>query len=273
MTTREGRCANDDLYYRVWEAPSPRAVVVLAHGYAEHSGRYHHVGEALADAGFETWALDHRGHGQSVGDRADIGSLASAVGELDDFVVLAQDQHPGVPVFLLGHSMGGLIAVAYTQEHQDRLAGLIVSGPAVGPPNPMFESLLEMDEIPVINLAPLVSRDPAVVSDYETDPLNYRGPMPRALIQEFARVQEVRDRFSRIRIPVLAMHGSEDALVAPQASEDLAAGVSSDDVTLTIWPGLYHEIMNEPEKEQVIGEMAVWISKHVGEARPEGEGG
>lgn len=262
MADREGRFSGNRLFYRIWRASPARAVAVLAHGYAEHSGRYEHVGRALVGAGLATFALDHHGHGQSEGERANIRSVADAVADLDAFVDLATSEVPGVPVFLVGHSMGGLIAVAYAEVHESRLAGLAVSGPALVL-NPAFEAMEAMDEIPDLPLGPLVSRDPLVVADYESDPLNYHGPFPRDMIRAFAEIKAVRDSFSLITIPVLAMHGEADALVAPQASEDLAAGVSSEDVTLRIWPGLYHEIWNEPEKEETVGALVEWITRRV----------
>ncbi len=262
MTTREGRFSDDQLYYRMWEASAPRATIVLSHGYAEHSGRYEHVGDALAGAGFSTWALDHFGHGQSHGERASIGSLSRAVANLDAFVDLVATQDGGLPRFLLGHSMGGLIATAYAEEHQDRLAGLILSGAAVAV-SPALEMLKDLEEIPEIPMGPLVSRDPDVVKDYENDPLNYLGPMPRAMIDAFGDIAGVRDGLSEITLPILVMHGEADALVPSQASDDVAANVSSKDVTLKIWPELYHEIYNEPERAEVLATTITWLNAHL----------
>jgi acylglycerol lipase len=262
MTTREGRFAGGRLYYRAWEAPSPHATVVLAHGYAEHSGRYEHVGDALAAAGFTTWALDHAGHGQSEGERASVGTLAGAVEDLDAFVDAVLEEGAPQPVFLLGHSMGGLISTAYAEKHQDRLKGLALTGPAVAV-NEALAALQEMDEIPVIDLSPLVSRDPAIVADYQNDPLNFHGPMPRTMITAMLEIAGVRDRLGDISIPVLVMHGEDDGLVPAQASRDIAEGVSATDVTLKIWPGLYHEILNEPERNEVIAVLRDWLEAHV----------
>src|SRR4051812_23499958 len=114
VTRREGRFRDDRLAYRVWETPDPKAIVVIAHGYAEHSGRYDHVGAALAEAGFSAWALDHMGHGLSHGDdRGNPGEIEDVVSDMDDFVTLASSSAPGLPVFLIGHSMGGMLAIAY----------------------------------------------------------------------------------------------------------------------------------------------------------------
>jgi acylglycerol lipase len=255
MADRDGVFAGDRLFYRAWDAPSPVGTVVLAHGYAEHSGRYEHVGAAFADAGYTTWALDHTGHGQSEGERGSIGSIPSAVADLDAFVDLITADGP---VFLVGHSMGGLIATAYAEDHQDRLTGLVLSGPALAV-NEQLAALAELEEIPEISLAPLVSRDPAVVAAYENDPLNYLGPMPRSMFTVFADIQKVRARLSEITVPVLVMHGGSDGLVPPVASEDVASSVSSSDVTLDIRPGLYHEIFNEPEQAEVIATVVDWI--------------
>ena len=260
MSDRDGRFADGRLFYRVWDSASATALVVLAHGYAEHSGRYEHVGQALAKAGFATWALDHFGHGQSEGERAVIGSVESAVADLDSFVDLATAEAPDLPVFLVGHSMGGLIATAYAEDHQNRLAGLVLSGAALAA-NPAILALADMDEIPEMPLAPLVSRDPAVVADYESDPLNYTGPFPRKALDALGVIGSVRSRLGELTIPLLVMHGSDDALVPAQAAEDAAAAVSSADVKLHIWPGLFHEIFNEPEKDEVIAEMVSWISQ------------
>jgi acylglycerol lipase len=264
VSRREGRFSDDRLAYRVWDTADPKAIVVIAHGFAEHSGRYDHVGTALAGAGFAAWALDHAGHGLSKGDeRGNAGSVEDAVADTDKFVTLASASAPSVPVFLLGHSMGGMLAVAYAEQHQDRLAGLVVTGPAVVL-GEMISALLELDEIPAVPLGAFVSRDPAVARAYDDDPLNYHGPIPRAMLEQAPeRIESVRSQFGKIAIPVLAMHGEQDALAPMQASIDVVAGVSSGDRMLRIWPGLYHEIFNEPEKDRVIGEVVRWLSERV----------
>jgi alpha-beta hydrolase superfamily lysophospholipase len=139
---------------------------------------------------------------------------------------------------------------------------LILSGPAVAV-SPVLEALRDMEEIPDVPMGPLVSRDPVIVKDYETDPLNYRGPMPRSMISAFVEIAGVRDRLAQISLPILVMHGEADALVPFQASEDIAATVSSKDVTLKVWPELYHEILNEPEKDEVLAVIVGWLNAHV----------
>ena len=264
VNRREGRFSDDRLAYRVWDVSNPRAIVVIAHGYAEHSGRYDHVGTALAGAGFAAWALDHAGHGLSEGDeRGNAGSVEETVAAMDEFVSLASASAPPVPVFLLGHSMGAMLAIAYAEQHQDRLAGLVVTGAAVVL-GEMISALLELDEIPAVPLGAFVSRDPAVAQAYDEDPLNYHGAIPRDTLEQAPeRIESVRSQFGKITIPILVMHGEHDALAPMQASLDVIAGVSSGDRTLRIWPGLYHEIFNEPEKDLVIGEVVRWVSERL----------
>jgi alpha-beta hydrolase superfamily lysophospholipase len=256
----EGRFAGGRLYYRHWDTAGPAvAQVVIAHGFAEHSGRYAHVASALNEAGFSVWALDHRGHGQSEGERADIESVSAAVADLDLLVDTVRAAVPSGSLFLVGHSMGGLIAAAYAEDHQDRLSGLVLSG-ALLYVAPEIAALADLEEIPDLGLADAVSSDPAVVQAYKDDPLVYLGPPPRRFIESFAQVEDVRARLKELSLPLLAMHGSSDLLVSPQALRDLVAAVSSEDLTAVLWPGLWHEIFNEPRKDEVISTMVRWIA-------------
>ena len=264
ISRREGRFSDDRLAYRVWDVADPRAIVVIAHGYAEHSGRYDHVGAALAEAGLAAWALDHAGHGLSKRDeRGNACSVEEVIADMDEFVSLASASAPSLPVFMIGHSMGGMLAIAYAEQHQERLAGVVVTGSAVVL-GEMIAALLDLDEIPAVPLGEFVSRDPAVALAYDEDPLNYHGAIPRDLLRRAPeRIESVRSQLGKITIPVLAMHGEQDALAPMQASIDIIAGVSSGDRMLRIWPGLYHEIFNEPEKDRVIGEAVRWITEHL----------
>lgn len=255
----EDRFAGGRLYYRHWDSPgSPAAQVVISHGFAEHCGRYEHVAAALNTAGMSVWALDHGGHGLSEGDRGDIGSVASAVADLDLFVDVVRRSAPDGPLYMVGHSMGGLIAAAYAQEHQNRLTGLVLSG-ALLHVAPEVAALADLPEIPDLGLADAVSSDPAVVQAYKDDPLVYLGPPPRNFVESFAQVDDVRNRLKELTLPILAMHGSADLLVSPQALRDLVASASSEDLTAVLWPGMWHEIFNEPRKADVLSTMTTWI--------------
>ena len=259
-TMTEGRLAEDRLYYRLWKPEGePRGQVVIAHGYAEHSGRYGHVAAALTGRGLAVWALDHRGHGQSKGERANIESVWAAVDDLDQFVDQVRASAPTGPLFLVGHSMGGLIAAAYAEEHQDRLAGLALSGPLLHIV-PELLALADLEEIPDLGLADAISTDPAVVQAYKDDPLVYLGPPPRGFLQAAGQVQEVVGRLSELTLPILVMHGSGDLLVSPQALKAVVASVGSEDLTAIVWPGLWHEIFNEPRQAEVLDVLSSWVA-------------
>jgi lysophospholipase len=260
MVHDERRLDGDEVFYRVWRGPDPRAVVVLSHGYAEHSGRYAHVAERLVGAGFVVYAPDHRGHGHSVGERGDIVSWDSVVSDLDSVVDVAVKEHPDAPVFLVGHSLGGAIAVAYALAHQDRLAGLALSAPALQVA-PELLALADLPEIPALPLADAVSSDPVVVQAYKDDPLVYQGPPPRNLLLMMAdAAQTLVSRLPELTVPVQVMHGSADALVPLGALRAVVSGVSSADLVAQVWSGLFHEILNEPTHGAVLDALVGWLA-------------
>lgn len=250
-----------------WWTPREKAVatVVLVHGYAEHSGRYEAVGDALAAAGFAVWATDLTGHGASPGERASVHDVAELVADVRALFGCARDARPALPVFVLGHSMGGLVATTFTLDHQDELAGLVLSGPAVGDPS-TIEPLLALDPLPEVVLSSdLLSRDPRVGADYDRDPLNYRGPFRRETLRTLtAGARRVRERFADLHLPLLVLHGQEDELVTSAASEDLYAAASSHDKELGIYPRLRHEILNEPEGPEIVARIAAWMAARLG---------
>jgi acylglycerol lipase len=264
MTDREGRLAADEVYYRAWDAAgTPRANALLSHGYAEHSGRYDHVARHLNAAGIAVWALDHRGHGQSAGDRGDIVSFDSTVADLDALMDLVAAEGAGRPTFLVGHSLGGAIAIAYALAHADRLTGLSLSAPAIVIAPEML-ALADLPEIPPLPLADGVSSDPDVVQNYKDDPLNYLGAPPRNLLLVMGSVGEQVARLGELTLPVQIMQGSSDLLISPQALKDVVAGVSSTDLVARLWPGLFHEIFNEPTKDAVLDALVAWMVERAG---------
>jgi len=246
--------------------------VVLCHGYAEHSGRYEHVAATLVGAGWAVFALDHRGHGRSSGNRAVIDNLDAALADLDALVDRATAIPVGARPVLLGHSMGGAIAAAYAVRHQDKLSALVCSAPALG----MRATLPAVQRVAMHALAALapntgtvaldatgVSRDPLVVTAYEADPLNYHGKVPARTAREMLRASDlVAARAQEVTLPVLIMVGSADRLVPVQGSRDLAASLGARDVTLTVYDGLYHEVFNEPEGDEVLRDLVAWLDIH-----------
>jgi alpha-beta hydrolase superfamily lysophospholipase len=248
-----------------------RAVVVLAHGASEHSGRYAWTAERLAERGYATHALDHRGHGRSDGGGgAYIDRMDHLVEDLDALVHAAADEHPDVPLFLLGHSMGGCLALAYALAHQDKLDGLVLSAPlaaleaaslaqrAAGRVLSVVAPRLGVFDIDSSG----VSRDPAVVRDYDEDPLNHHGKLPARTVAELANtISAFHDAVPRLTLPMLLMHGTDDPIVPPHGTEMVNERAGSEDKTFIRYDGLYHEILNEPERDRVVGDIADWLDE------------
>jgi lysophospholipase len=260
------------IFRRTWmpDAP-PRALIALAHGAGEHSGRYQHVAERLIGEGYGVYALDHRGHGRSAGPRALVDRMANLVADLDALIVLAAGEHPGAPVFLLGHSMGGAIALRYTIAHQDRLAGLILSAPlAALDAAPTHVKLVAKalsavaPRLPAVAVdSKLVSRDPAVVAAYDADPLVHHGKLPVRTVAELAdAVDSFPAAVTAITVPTLILYGTADGLCPPRGSVMLADRISAEDLTVRSYDGLYHEILNEPERDRVLDDLVGWLGSH-----------
>jgi lysophospholipase len=247
-----------------------RGKVIIAHGFGEHGGRYGYVAERLAREGYLVFAPDHHGHGRSEGTRGRI-SFPEAVADLDRLVDMAHDPPDELPVFMLGHSMGGALALRYALEHADRLAGLILSGPLVQVEGRAAAKLLGRilgtvaPGLPLARLdANLVSRDPEVVRAYVEDPLVFHEPLPAGTVSEFLRhAATLPGEVDRVRLPTLLMYGSEDGLCDPRGAVLISQRIGSSDLTTKSYDGLYHEILNEPEQERVLGDLCSWLAARV----------
>jgi alpha-beta hydrolase superfamily lysophospholipase len=252
------------------DAVDVRAVVVLVHGFGEHSDRYDWVAERLTGAGYAVYAGDHRGHGRSQGPRAVV-DVDAVVADVDRLVDEASSAHPGLPVAMLGHSLGGLIAIRYALAHQRRLRALVLSGPlaALDAPSPALALARGLarfaPKLGVASLDPrLVSRDPAVVAAYREDPLVHHGRIPAQTIAEMARtVERFPDVVGRVTVPTLIVYGTSDGLCPPSGAIMLAERFGSVDLTTRAYEGLYHEILNEPERETVIGDVLGWLGERL----------
>ncbi len=263
-----------DLYYQSWlPQGSPRASVLLVHGLAEHSGRYENLVTALVPQGFAVYALDHRGHGHSDGQRAYVERFAHYVHDLDTFFEMTLAQHPGCQVFMLGHSMGGTISLAYALRHQAKLDGLALSAPGIQvgqgiSPFTVLVCKLLSTLVPKMGVQALdqgaISRDPETVARYDSDPLVYRGKIPARLGAELLKtMQSFADRVPQLHLPVLIMHGGADQIAHPQGSRWLYETAGSADKTLYIYEGYYHEIFNELGRERVLADLSKWLSDHL----------
>lgn len=257
------------IFWRSWlPADSPTGLVLVSHGAGEHSGRYEHVGQALAGAGYAVFALDHRGHGRSAGARAVITRMDDALDDLDALRTLAVGRHAGIPVFLLGHSMGATIALRYAISHGDRLHGLILSGALAeldAAPAPLRAIVPVLSAVaPQLGLIAVdpasVSRDPAVVSAYEADPLVHHGKLPARTIAEIAgAVASFPAAVASITTPTLIAYGTADRLCPPSGSLMLHERIGASDKTLLAYEGLAHEILNEPEQDRVLHDLLGWL--------------
>ncbi|PEG58625.1 lysophospholipase [Mycolicibacterium boenickei] len=262
------------IVYDVWTPDvAPRGVVVLSHGLGEHAGRYHHVARRFGESGLVVYALDHRGHGRSGGKRVYLRDMSEYVGDFRTLVGIAAAQYPALPLLVLGHSMGGGIVFTYGVEYPDEYTAMVLSGPAVAAQAAVSPVLAVVAKVlgkiapglPVENLdANAVSRDPAVVAAYNADPLVWHGKVPAGIARALIIVGETMpQRASALTAPLLVVHGEKDRLVAAEGSRHLVECVGSSDVHLKVYPGLFHEVFNEPEKELVLDDVTTWIETHL----------
>ncbi len=259
------------IVYDTWEVAdqAPRGVVVLSHGFGEHAGRYHHVAQRFGQAGLVTYALDHRGHGRSGGKRVHVNNLAEYTDDFGTLVGIADREYPDLPKVVLGHSMGGGIVFAYASEHPADYDLVVLSGPAVAAQDdvkPLVAVVGKalgsvLPDVPVQQLdANAVSRDPEVVAAYNSDPLVWHGKVPAGVARALLLVGENMPQLARgITKPILVVHGSEDRLIPAKGSEKMVECLGSEDVHLKIYPGLYHEVFNEPERDRVLDDVVSWI--------------
>lgn len=272
MTRTEGSFSGlggTTIDYDVYEPEgTPRGLILVAHGLGEHRGRYHHVADRLAALGLRVAVPDHRGHGTSGGPRCDTRDVSEFTADLETLRKLTLVD--GAPTYLLGHSMGGLIALDYALDHQGDLSALMLSGPLVLPGEDQPPWLVAIAKllgkvVPTLGTLALdpksVSRDPKVVENYENDPLNYHGKVKAGTgAALLTRLQTFPARLPSLTLPLLVMHGEKDKLTNPEGSKLVDKLAGSTDKTLTIYPGLFHEIFNEPEQDQVLTDLTAWLS-------------
>ncbi|MFI0479952.1 lysophospholipase [Actinomadura sp. 9N215] len=245
---------------RIWTDGDPWYVAVLVHGYGEHLGRYDHVAALLARHGAVVCGPDHMGHGRSAGDRALVEDYDDVVADLHTVVESARGEHPGLPVVMIGHSVGGLIASRYAQLHGGVLAALVLSGPVLGRWH-VVDELLPLDEMPdePIDTSTL-SRDPAVGKAYAEDPLVWHGPFRKTTVRALdTALRRVNEHGSVGDLPTFYMHGAADELVRPRDTRAGIDAVRGPDFTERLYPGARHEVFNETNREEVLADVTAFI--------------
>ena len=264
---------NATIYYQSWLPDgNVKAVLLIVHGLGEHSGRYMNVVNRFVPLGYAVYALDHLGHGKSDGTREYVERFDDFTDTLARYYRMVAGWQPGKPIFLIGHSMGGLIATTYLLDHQADFRGAIISAPAIAVGANVSPVTIALGKVAAV-LAPKlgvlaldvngVSRDPAVVQAYVADPLNFQGKTTARLAAEMLKaMQRVAAEVGTITLPFIVVQGSADRMVDPAGAQMLYDKAGSPDKTIKIYDGLYHEVFNEPERDQVLADVAAWLDAH-----------
>ena len=263
--------AGGEIHWRAWEIDAPVAQVVIVHGYGEHGDRYIRLAERLNAEGISVWANDHRGHGRSEGHRGVV-TVDEAVLDVDRMVEKARAAHPGLPLFMFAHSMGGTIGLRYAINHQDKLDGLVLSSAAVslegleipGLQRKVITLLSKVAPRLPANRLPFegISRDPDELQIYMDDPLVYKGAQPAKTVVEILDAMEaLPEEVGQLRIPLLVIAGSADPIVPADGSRDIAGRAGSNDKQIIVYDGHVHELINEPldDREKVTQDIVDWL--------------
>jgi len=256
------------IHMRSWSPRGePRAVIAICHGVNSHGGQHAWTAEQLASRGFAVFAVDLRGRGRSEGARFYVEDVAEYVADIRGLVTIAKERHPGLPVFLLGHSAGGVVSCTYALDHQDEFDGLICESFAFQVPAPGFvlSAIKGLSHIaPRLGVLTLrmedFTRDPAALAALEADPLTKDETQPAATVAALVRADErLHDSFGRITLQVLILHGTEDRATVCRGSEHFHEHAGSADKTLRLYEGHYHDLLNDIGKEGVLADIVGWI--------------
>jgi alpha-beta hydrolase superfamily lysophospholipase len=258
------------LYYQAWLPleQRTRGVLVNLHGLGDHSGLYPRVAEYFPQQGIATYAYDMRGNGRSPGQRAYLNGWHEFREDLDAFLKLVREAEPDLPLFVLGHSLGGLVVLDYALEHPEKIAGVIAAAPPLGkvgvPPLLMMLGRVMSRIWPRFSLEvgmdlSGLARDPAVVEAVLADPLFHRRGTARLSTEVTAAIERVQSGAARLSTPLLLLHGSDDRMVPPDGTREFFAKVSSTDRTFREYPGGYHGLFADLGSEQVLEDVRRWI--------------
>lgn len=262
------------IYFQAWQpGGNAKAILLVVHGLGEHSGRYLNIVDYFVPKGYAVYALDHLGHGKSEGAREYVERFTDFTDTLQIYVHMVAGEHPETPIFLIGHSMGGAIATNYLLDHQQDFAGAVISAPTIKVGDKVTKGTIAMAKI-LSKLAPMagvmaldpsgVSKDPAVVEAYVNDPLVYHGKTTARLGAELlAGMMRITNEVEKISLPFIVVQGGDDVLVDPIGAKMLYKEATSADKTLKFYPGLHHEVFNEPEREIVLRDVENWLEAHL----------
>lgn len=265
---------NVEIFYQQWAADRPKVNVVIVHGLGEHSGRYSNIIEACDGKGISFFAIDHRGHGRSNGDRGHTNSFMDYIIDLKIFVNMIRKNHPDTPLLMLGHGLGGTIACKYALTYQNDLAGLILSSPGFIPTInvPVLRSKcadLLSALTPSLSISygidpAELTHDEASIAGFADDPLVHTTITPRFYTEYLEGASFCLDHARQLRLPLLIVHGGEDRFCDPKGSQLVYDRADAEDKKIAIIPGLFHETMNEELKPRtkVLSILTKWISSH-----------
>jgi alpha-beta hydrolase superfamily lysophospholipase len=265
-----------NIFFRSWRPEAPRGVVVIVHGFNAHSGQYGWVADQLTARGLAVYALDLRGRGKSDGERYYVEKFSDYTDDVATLVTMAKTREPGLPVFVLGHSAGGVVSCVYALEHQQELAGLICESFAFKVPAPDFALAVLKGLSHVVPHAHVLalknndfSRDPEVVKAMDDDPLIANESEPTQTVAQMVLADARLEReFSLIELPVLILHGTADKATKPSGSQFFYDNAGSADKTLKFYEGHFHDLLHDLDKEVVMGDIQEWIGQRLSAARP-----
>lgn len=271
--TFKGAC-NIPIFYQAWIPDGEvKGVLLIVHGLGEHCGRYMNVVNHSIPLNYAIYGLDHIGHGKSGGDREYVKSFDDYTSTLHEYYNLVKSRHPDTPIFLLGHSMGGLVVTFYLLNYQSDIKGAVISAPLIKMPGSISRTTIALGKMlsviaPKVGIGKLdatgVSRSPEVVEAYDSDPLVFHGKTPARWGGECLKAMlYVTEHADQINQPFIVLQGEADKIVDPIGAKMLYGKASSADKTLITYPGLYHEIFNEPEREQVLRDVETWLSERI----------
>lgn len=265
------------LFGRFWKPHgTPRAILAICHGLNSHSGQYDWVGRELTKTGVAVYALDLRGRGQSEGERFFAQSVEEYASDLGRLIDMAVAREGDLPVFLLGHSAGGVISSIFALDHQERLAGFICESFAFRIPAPDFALSLIRGPSHIAAHAPVFalknrdfSRDPTIVAQLDADPLTAGETQPAATVAALARADDrLKSSFPQIALPVLILHGTADRATLASGSEFFHETVGSADKTLKLYEGHFHDLLNDIGRDEVLADVAAWIGARIAAPAP-----